>query len=117
MQVEFASLFAELFGMTKKDVFVDLGGGYGTFVTAICKLVGCRGVGIEIHGDCVKRSKKLAKECGAPLAEFLHADLMSKPLVNDLTKGSSRVVFFGCESAIPNSCCKLLLHESCRAAV
>ena len=103
--------------MTKKDVFVDLGGGYGTFVTAICKLVGCRGVGIEIHGDCVKRSKKLAKECGAPLAEFLHADLMSKPLVNDLTKGSSRVVFFGCESAIPNSCCKLLLHESCRAAV
>ena len=29
--------------LTKNDVLVDLGGGYGTFVIAVCQLVGCRG--------------------------------------------------------------------------
>ena len=61
MRVEFASLFKKLFGMTTKDVLVDLGGGYGTFAITICKLVGCRGLSLEIDNDCVLQAKKLAK--------------------------------------------------------
>ena len=88
--------------MTKNDVLVDLGGGYGTFVIAVCKLVGCRGLSLEIDKDCVLQAKKLANlrklRDVRGLAKFLRCDLTKIPraqaLVKNFSKGHSRVVFW-----------------------
>ncbi len=64
--------------LKKNDVVYDLGCGDGRIVIAAVKHAGCRGVGIDIDGALVKRSRENAARAGvADRTRFVEQDLFT----------------------------------------
>jgi SAM-dependent methyltransferase len=65
-------------GLKKTDVVYDLGCGDGRIVIAAVKQAGCRGVGIDIDGTLVKKSRENAARAGvADRTRFIEQDLFT----------------------------------------
>ena len=71
----------ELAGVTRDDVVVDLGSGDGRIVILAAQKYGARGVGIELDGKLVERSRQIAREAEvADRVTFSQGDLFAADL-------------------------------------
>ncbi|TAJ79040.1 class I SAM-dependent methyltransferase [bacterium] len=75
--LEVVDRMLELAELKKGDVVYDLGSGDGRIVIRAAKKYGARGVGVEIDGDLIQRSRSKAREEGVKdLVEFREQDAL-----------------------------------------
>jgi precorrin-6B methylase 2 len=71
----------ELAGTRPADVVVDLGSGDGRIVIAAAQKFGARGLGIELDGDLVEKSRDNARRAGvAERVSFVRGDVLAADL-------------------------------------
>ena len=79
-----------LAGTGAGDVVIDLGSGDGRIVIAAAQKFGARGVGIELDGRLVEKSRENAREAGvAERVSFIEGDV----LANDISQASVVTVY------------------------
>ena len=65
----------------KGDYVIDLGSGDGRIVIAAARTFGARGVGVELDGALVEKSRHLARQAGvAGRVSFVHGDVLAADL-------------------------------------
>ena len=79
-----------LAGTSAADVVIDLGSGDGRIVIAAAQRFGARGIGIELDGRLVERSRENAREAGvADRVSFIEGDVMA----TDISQASVVTVY------------------------
>jgi SAM-dependent methyltransferase len=80
----------QLAGTRPEDLVVDLGSGDGRIVIAAAQKFGARGLGIELDGKLVERSRDNARRAKvAERVSFVHGDV----LVSDISRASVVTVY------------------------
>jgi SAM-dependent methyltransferase len=79
----------EIAGVGPSDRVIDLGSGDGRIVVTAAKRFGASGLGVEIVGELVAKSRDAARRAGvAGRTEFREQDLFAPELAGDLAKAT-----------------------------